>query len=315
MNFALMILLAFVLDLIFGDPKWLFHPVNLIAKIAKKIESLTRSKVTNLFIAGGITTFTVLMLTGLACFAIINVAYAIGSVLGDCVSVYFMYASLATNGLAMHALDVKKHIINNDLDKARESVSMIVGRDTKNLEFDGVARASVESVGENMVDGVIAPLVFMTLFGPIGAMVFKAASTMDSLFGYKNEKYLEFGFFPAKTDDVLTFIPARLSVIFTLITGLFLMISPTKILEICKRDCRKHPSPNSAFGEVLLAIIMNRSLGGEAIYNNKIVQRPILGDGPIVSTAEDIGLAVRSMFYIVFIATMICSVGRFLYEF
>lgn len=315
MNFALMILLAFVLDLIFGDPKWLFHPVNLMASFAKYFEKLTRTKFTNLYLAGGITTVAVLCLTAVSCFVIIKIGYFFGTALGDCISVYFMYASLATNGLAMHALEVKKHIVNKDLHKARESVGMIVGRDTTSLKYNDIARASVESIGENMVDGIIAPLLFMSIFGPVGAMVFKAASTMDSLFGYKNEKYMEFGFIPAKTDDVLTYIPARVSLLFTVVTGLFLLISPKKIISICKRDSRKHPSPNSAFGEVLLATIMNRSLGGEAIYNDKVIQRPILGDGPIVSSPEDIGLAVRSMFFIVFCSTMICAIGRYVYEF
>ncbi len=287
-----LILCAYALDLMFGDPKWMLHPVTIIARFAKKVESLIYR---DRYIHGFLLSLIVVGGTAFTVWGLLLGAKALHPYLHDALAIYLMYSALATRDLAAHAASVWQDLKEENLVEARNSVSMIVGRDTHQMGKAEISRATVESVGENMVDGVTAPLMFMLAFGPVGVWIFKAASTMDSLFGYKNERYTKFGYASAKLDDLLTYLPARLTLFPAMLAALFLKVNPLTVLRLAWRDGRKHESPNSAYGESYLSSLIKKRLGGEARYQGEVEMRPVIGEGDVVSSPDDISLAVKAM--------------------
>ena len=292
MHMIKLIFCAYALDMFFGDPKWMLHPVTVIARLAKKLERLLYR---DHYLSGFLFTLTVVGGTGLSVWGMLIGAKALHPYLYDALAIYLMYTALATRDLAAHAAEVWQNLKEENLVEARNSVSMIVGRDTHQMGKAEIARATVESVGENMVDGVTAPLMFMLAFGPVGVWIFKAASTMDSLVGYKNVRYQKFGYASAKLDDLLTYLPARLTLLPAMLAALFFKVNPLTVLRLALRDGRKHESPNSAYGESYLSSLINKRLGGEARYQGEVELRPLIGEGEPVSTPDDILLAVKAM--------------------
>lgn len=282
-----LVITAVALDLLLGDPRWLPHPVRLMAALAVFMEKFTRKRFRSEFIAGGVVAITVLFVTGGVSFFLIFGAGLLHPVAGDVAAVMLMYTTLAAKDLSVHGRAVQKALEEGNLVLARKKVAMIVGRDTEALDVTETARATVETVAENTVDGVTAPLFFAVLFGPVGAMVYKAANTLDSTFGYKNETYIRFGWCAAKFDDLVNYIPARLTAYGMAMASLLMGLNARNTLRILSRDGRKHPSPNSGLCESAMAGAMNIQLGGMSSYFGKPCEKPLLGDpGETISPAH-----------------------------
>jgi len=213
----------------------------------------------------------------------------------DLAAIYLLYSAMAARDLARHSGLVHEALQAHDLKLARQRVAMIVGRETAGLDEAGVSRACVESVAENIVDGVTAPLLWATFLGPTGVLLYKAVNTMDSLFGYKNERYREFGWAPARLDDLANYLPARLTALLVVIAAALLGHSPRNAFRIWRRDRRCHASPNSGQTEAAVAGALGIRLGGPATYFGVQVDKPTMGDADQPITARHILLANRLM--------------------
>ncbi|MDP2104691.1 MAG: adenosylcobinamide-phosphate synthase CbiB, partial [Desulfobulbaceae bacterium] len=293
--FSLLLGVAFVLDLVLGDPRWLPHPVRAIGWLARVCEGLWRRLVSGQRLAGVMTVLSVLTGVGGVVLVLIEIGQWIHPLAGDAVRLYFMYASFAARDLACHSQQVHAALADGDLPLARQRVAMIVGRETVSLDEVGVSRACVESVAENIVDGVTAPLLWAAVAGPVGAMAYKAVNTMDSMFGYKNERYCQFGWAPARLDDLANFLPARLTALMVVFASAFLGYAPRLSYHIWRRDRRNHSSPNSAHTEAAVAGALGIQLGGPSVYFGAVVDKPTIGDPHTPLTARHIVAVNRLM--------------------
>ena len=272
------ILIALALDMILGDPRWLPHPVRAMGWLIRRAEGFTRSTFGKGKIAGLIMCLGVVSFCSFIAWGVYEGASFINPLFGDLVGILLIYQALAARDMVWHSEQVRKHLANENLPAARKAVSMIVGRDVNALDKPAVTRASIESVAENLVDGVISPLFYAVIFGPIGAVAFKAISTLDSMVGYRNERYLTLGWASARLDDFANYIPARLTAPIIALAASLIKLSSKRTLLICLRDRTKHTSPNSAWSEASFAGALGVQLGGAAIYGNQIVEHPTLGD-------------------------------------
>lgn len=278
MTLAAQIAAAYGLDLLLGDPRWFPHPVKYIGRGALALEEPLRRHVTNQRLAGVIAVIAVVGGTAaLAAVALLAARHA-HPWLEDAVSILILYTTFATRDLAAHASAVDRALRRHDLPAARLLVSRIVGRDTDALDEVGVVRAAVESVAENTVDGVTAPLFFAALGGPILALAYKAISTLDSTFGYRNERYLHFGWASARLDDVAAWLPARLTLPVIAVAAACAGCRPVSAWRIGLRDCRKHASPNSGFAEAAMAGALGVQLGGPLLRKGHPVALPTMGE-------------------------------------
>lgn len=272
------VLAAFGVDLLFGDPRWLPHPVKFIGRFAAAIEAPLLRSFSNARLAGIVAVLAVLSVTGLVAFALIAGAARLHPIAGDIVSIALLYTCFAGRDLASHSHRVYRALAADDLPEARRRVAMLVGRDTEHLDEPEVVRGTVESVAENMVDGVTAPLFFAVLGGPVGALLYKAVNTLDSTFGYKTERYLQFGWASARLDDVVNYLPARLTAPLVVFTSALLGLRPLGAWRIFRRDGHKHPSPNSGLTEAAVAGALGVQLGGLNYYFGEPSERPRMGD-------------------------------------
>ncbi|MBU0681429.1 MAG: adenosylcobinamide-phosphate synthase CbiB [Proteobacteria bacterium] len=289
------IALALVLDQLLGDPRWLPHPVRLIGKLQVVLEKRTRQLIPPARIAGLLTVLLTLALTGGLTWGLLHGAQLLHPLISDVVAVILLYTSFAARDLARHATAVSQALQHNDIALARQRVAMIVGRDTAGLDEAGVTRAGVESVAESLVDGVTAPIFYALIAGPMGAMLYKAINTGDSMFGYKNERYQEFGWAAARLDDVANFVPARLTALLIPFAALCLGLKARGSLRILRRDCRAHASPNSGFPEAAVAGALDVQLGGSSSYFGKIISKPTIGDANQKIQGSHLGSAVNLM--------------------
>ncbi|HVO66184.1 MAG TPA: adenosylcobinamide-phosphate synthase CbiB [Syntrophales bacterium] len=278
MRLEYQILAAIFLDLLLGDPHWLPHPVKLIGRFASFLEAPLRRFFENPRVAGVMTVLLVLAVTGLTTYSIVMTAGLLHSFLADAVSIVFLYTTFAARDLIRHSSNVYKGLKKGNLAEARQKVALLVGRDTDRLDETDVIRATVESVAENTVDGVTAPLFFAVLAGPVGAMLYKAVNTLDSTFGYRNDRYIEFGWAAARLDDLVNFIPARLTALLIPFAAFFLRLSFLNSFKIIFRDRKKHPSPNSGLSEAGVAGALGVQLGGLNYYFGQPSFRATLGD-------------------------------------
>ncbi|HYA13029.1 MAG TPA: adenosylcobinamide-phosphate synthase CbiB [Syntrophales bacterium] len=278
MRLEYQILAAILLDLLLGDPRWLPHPVKLMGRYAAFLENPLRKSFRSPHMAGVLAVLLVLTVTGLATYAVIMAAGLLHPLFADVVSVIILYTTLAARDLIRHSLNVYHELKSGNLAEARKKVAMLVGRDTDILDETDIVRATVESVAENTVDGVTAPLFFAVLAGPVGAMLYKAVNTLDSTFGYRNERYIEFGWAAARLDDLVNFIPARLTALMIPIAAFFLRLSMLNSFKIIFRDRKKHPSPNSGLSEAAVAGALGVQLGGLNYYFGQPSFRATLGD-------------------------------------
>ena len=291
---------GFVLDTLFGDPPWLPHPVVLMGKAISALEKRLRARLPQTpqgeLLGGAVVAFTLpvgtFLLTSLVCLG----AAKLSPWLGLAVQMFWCGQALASKGLAQESTNVYRALIKPDLPAARKAVSRIVGRDTQNLTLEGVTKAAVETVAENASDGVIAPLLYMLLGGAPLALTYKAINTMDSMLGYKNEKYLYFGRAAAKLDDAANYLPSRLAGLLWCAAAALTGNSPKGAWRIWRRDRRCHASPNSAQTESACAGALGVQLAGPAYYFGEYYAKPTIGDPLRPIEPEDIRRANRMMY-------------------
>lgn len=308
---------GFLLDQLFGDPYFLPHPVRGIGWLIAKMEKMLRSgnpqeNSTEREAAerrqGKLLVAVVLLLTGMIAALLLCGAYAVHPKLGMVIEAVMTYQILAARCLQVESSKVWKQLNAGNLEGARKAVSMIVGRDTEHLTEEGVAKAAIETVAENTSDGVIAPMLYTALGGPVLGFLYKAVNTMDSMVGYKNEKYLHFGRAAAKLDDVVNYLPARISAL--LMIGAVLVsgknYSGKQAWWIWRRDNRKHASPNSAQTESVCAGALGIQLAGDASYFGKVVKKPYIGDPTKPVEPEDIRRTNRLMNRTAWICEILC---------
>lgn len=310
--------LGFFLDLMLGDPAAFPHPVRLIGKVITVLEHCllkTEQNKTEMFHRGILMVALVLTWTAAAASFLLLMAYRLNPYIGFAAEAFMTYQILAMKCLKQESMKVFRCLKEGNIKQSRVAVSMIVGRDTECLDKAGVIRAAVETVAENTSDGVIAPMLYLAIGGPILGFLYKAVNTMDSMVGYKNDKYLYFGRAAAKLDDILNFIPARISAYF--------MIAASFLLEKCfmqkeyswkharyiyKRDRRKHASPNSAQTESVCAGALGIRLAGDAVYFGKTVKKPYIGEALREVECEDILYANRLMYLSAWICELLCLI-------
>lgn len=302
---------GFVLDLIFGDPYWMPHPIRFIGNLIGAIEKkLNRSTATTkrLIGRGGLMVVLVLLITGAISAVIMLGAYLIHPILGAVIESIMTYQILATKCLKVESMKVYRELKRGDVEAGRRAVSMIVGRDTQVLDEIGITKAAVETVAENTSDGVIAPMIYTALGGPILGFIYKAINTMDSMVGYKNDRYLHFGRVAARLDDVANYIPSRISAYLMMLGCIFLGAdySVKGAYNIHKRDSRKHASPNSAQTESTCAGAFGIQLAGDAQYFGVVHKKPFIGDPKRPVEVEDIRRANNLLYATAFVSEIIC---------
>ena len=278
MNHLTALLLGFCIDLLLGDPRWLYHPVQAIGALISHLEPpLRRAFPRRLRLAGAVLVIAVVAITGIVTGGVLFLLFRLHPVAGFVGETIVCWLILATKSLRTESMKVVKALETGTLDDGRKAVSMIVGRDTEHLSEEEVLKAAVETVAENASDGILAPLLFAAVLGPVGGMCYKAVNTMDSMVGYKNDRYLDFGRAAAKVDDVLNFLPARISG-FLMCLAAYLGFDGKNAFRIFFRDRKNHASPNSAHTEAACAGALGLQLGGTHDYFGKPVVKPTIGD-------------------------------------
>lgn len=289
---VLAMIIGFILDMCFGDPYWMPHPVRAMGWLISRME-------TGLFklfpkgkggeqLAGVFLTVGVLLVTGTAAYSILGIAGSIHPLLALFIESILCYQMLAAKGLKTESMKVYEAFLRGDTQGARGAVSMIVGRDTEPLSKEGIIKATVETVAENTSDGVVAPLFYMAIGGAQWACLYKAVNTMDSMVGYKNETYINFGRAAAKLDDLLNLIPSRLAAMLMIGASAFLRMDIRNAVKIYKRDRYNHKSPNSAQTEAVCAGALQIQLAGDAYYFGILYEKPTIGDDLRSIEPEDI---------------------------
>ena len=316
---------GFLMDQIFGDPYFLPHPIRGIGWLIAKTEKVLRSgnpqenspeREAAERRQGKLLVAIVLLLTGMFTALILVGAYALYPKIGMVVEAVMTYQILAARCLQVESGKVWKQLKAGNVEAAREAVSMIVGRDTAQLDQTGVAKAAIETVAENTSDGVIAPMIYTAIGGPVLGFLYKAINTMDSMVGYKNDRYMLFGRAAAKLDDVVNFIPARISAVLMILACLFTDRDFRKgehrtavcrrAYKIWKRDRFCHASPNSAQTESVCAGALGIRLAGDASYFGKIVKKPYIGDATYPVEIEDIPRVNELMYRTAAICELLC---------
>ncbi len=295
MIISLQIMLALIVDQLLGDPRWLPHPVKAIAFCGTWLEKKLRSILPDQVMAGLATIILMIMISASVTWLFIGTCRAIHPLLGWTCTIIILWLSVAARDLWRHSHEVYLALKSENLEKSRQKVGLIVGRDTSNLNEKEIARAAIESVAESLVDGVTAPIFYAFLGGPIGAMIYKTINTGDSMFGYKNDEYLDFGRWPARLDDIANFIPARLTGLLIPLAALILGLNGKKSWQILTRDRKNHASPNSGHSEAAMAGALNIQLGGASSYFGKTINKPTMGDKEEEVSARHIMTANRLM--------------------
>ncbi|MBR5091115.1 MAG: cobalamin biosynthesis protein CobD, partial [Ruminiclostridium sp.] len=293
---AMPLVIGFLLDALIGDPYTLPHPIRLIGRLISALERLVRAHFKSLTAGGAFLAVTVLLLSAGTAFGVVFLCYRLNVWLGVTAESVLCYYMIAARCLRDESMKVYSAVAGDDTEKARKAVSMIVGRDTEVLDRDGIIRAAVETVAENSSDGVTAPIMYMALFGAVGGVFYKAANTMDSMIGYKNEKYEKLGKLAAKLDDVLNFLPSRLTALTMILSAFLLGQDGKNAWRIWRRDRRKHASPNSAQTESVCAGALDVRLAGDAWYFGELHKKPYIGDDIRPIENEDIRRANRLMY-------------------
>ncbi len=274
--------IGFGIDLIVGDPHSIPHPVVLIGKLISALEKVLRKvfpkTVKGENIAGGVLWLLVVAISTVVPALILWIGYRVTPWLGLALESIMCWQILATKSLKDESMKVHAALETGDIVKSRYAVSMIVGRDTAELDDAAVTRAAVETVAENTSDGIVAPLIFLAIGGAPLGFFYKAVNTMDSMLGYVEEPYKNIGLVPAKMDDVMNFVPARLSALIMLVAGWFLKLDVKNGWKIFKRDRINHASPNSAQTESVCAGLLGLRLAGDAYYHGVLHKKKYIGD-------------------------------------
>ena len=311
LTLVIKIWIAYLLDLIFGDPQNIIHPVQVIGKminigekslLGKKYKSDRKYK----FFAGMILNITVISLT-------YGITYLIdksseNSIILTVAEIYLMYTVFSINSLAREGNRVYNILKEGNIERARKDLSYLVSRDTETMDEKMIIRSTMETISENTVDGIVAPMLYMFLGGLPLSMTYKAINTFDSMVGYKNEKYMDFGKFSAKLDDVANFIPARITGILIVIASMILGYDYKNSLKIFIRDRKNHSSPNSGHAEAGVAGALGVQFGGKVSYFGKEVDKPVIGDKTKDFELEDIKKNIKIMYATSFLSLVLFSV-------
>lgn len=310
----IILLAAVILDLLIGDPKFYTHPVVLIGRLIKFLEKKLKNNSESEAIQkikGIILVIVVLLLTFVITYIVIFIGSTLNYYLGIIIKVLILYTTLAIKGLSKAALEIFNQLIEGDVAGARRSLNMIVGRDTNQLKENEIIRGTIETVAENTSDGIIAPLFYFLLGGPIAAVLYKAINTMDSMLGYRNEEYQYFGWAAARLDDVVNYIPARLTAILIVISSYIYRKDYKKSFKIIIRDAKKHVSPNAGYPEAAIAGALNIQLGGINYYFGKESKKALLGDKivdfKIKQIKETVNLMIITTFSFILIMMFIIN--------
>lgn len=269
---------GYLLDLIIGDPHKLPHPVRAIGLLIKSVEKLIYKKTRLLKFKGLLLLIIVSTVTFSISYLLVHFSSSLDKYLGYLVSTVLIFQILATKSLFTETNKVYKSLKNGDLTEAKKKLSYLVSRDCENMKEEDVVRSTIETISENIVDGVTSPLFYILLGGAPLGMLYKAVNTLDSMVGYKNSRYSDFGYFSAKFDDVVNFVPARLTSLIILISTFLLRYNYINAFKILFRDNCKHSSPNSGWAEAPVAGALNITLGGKVSYFGKVHNKPEIGD-------------------------------------
>jgi adenosylcobinamide-phosphate synthase len=302
---------ALLLDLMLGDPRWLPHPVVIIGRLITALESVLTRITPHKKLAGILLLLLTAGSAGTAAWLLIRGSYLLHPLAGFLASAGISYTCLATRSLHRESALVADALAAGNIAEARRWLAYIVGRDTDALDESEIWRALIETVAENTSDGIIAPLFWLTLAGPVGGMVYKAVSTLDSMVGYRNQRYLEFGWASARMDDLLNFVPARLTALLMILAAPLAGLSPKGALAVTRRDRLKHPSPNSGHPEAAAAGALGVRLGGSASYKGILSWKEYIGS-PLAPLDER---AYRGMLTLMYLTTLLmaaaCIAGAF----
>jgi adenosylcobinamide-phosphate synthase len=292
----LVIIAAVALDLLVGDPRWLPHPVVGIGRLISALEKVLRRLIRNEHTAGALLLVTVVGVTCLLAVVLLKGASAANPYLGVAVATLLSWTCLAARSLHGESKLVADRLADGDLPGARHYLSRIVGRDTYDLNEQEIWRALVETVAENTSDGIISPLFYLMVGGPVLGLAYKAVNTLDSMVGYKNERYLKFGWASARFDDLANWFPARLTGLLMAVVAPFVGLSATRAFTMMVRDGGNHSSPNSGIPEAATAGALGVRLGGTNCYFGKPVEKPTIGDPLRELSREAYQGAIRLMY-------------------
>jgi adenosylcobinamide-phosphate synthase len=276
--FAWYMVAGFALDYLLADPQYSLHPVRIMGRAVTRAERVFRNLSLSPFRAGLLFALSLILGAWIVAALLVLAAAAVSPVLAGAVNIVLIYFCVSARSLEKEALAIRKSLVAGRLEDARNTLAMIVGRDVDPLDESGVSRAAVETVAENLVDGVISPLFFAAVGGAPLAVAFKMASTLDSMVGYKDEEYLYFGKAAARIDDIANFIPARISVFVISLAAFLLFRSGSTALSVARRDRRRHSSPNAGYPEAAFAGALSVQLGGPNYYQGELVDKPYIGE-------------------------------------
>lgn len=301
---------AYILDMIAGDPRWVPHPVVIIGRAIGFLEDAIRKLTFVDNKKGGIILwFAVVLPVYLIAWFVVEGSFAISFLVGTVVTIVLASTTLATRSLFNESKIVIDALDEGDIVEARRRLSMIVGRDTENLDERGILRAVIETVAENLSDGIIAPMFYLALGGLPLAMAYKAVNTLDSMVGYNNEKYGDIGCFSAKIDDVCNWVPARLTGFIIVAVSFILRLNWKDSFRIMRRDGRNHSSPNSGVPEAAIAGALGIRLGGRIQYFGRISDKPSIGDEIKEMDRKDVTKAWAVMFLSSLMMAVVCAMA------
>lgn len=310
MSFIIKILIAFILDLIFGDPQKILHPVQVIGKmitfLENKLYKFGKNNRIVMVFWGAILSLIVVISTFFLMFLVLLLSKKYKTIF-TVIEIYLMYTVFSVKSLGKCGEKIYKILKMGNLEKAKKELSNFVSRDTENMDKITVIRSTMETISENITDGIIAPMFFLFLGGLPLAMSYKAINTLDSMIGYKNKKYEYFGKFAAIFDDVVNFIPARISGVCITVASFILRYNYKRAWNTFKRDRKKHKSPNSAHSESAVAGALGVQFGGPTSYFGKVVEKPTIGKKLKEFKTEDIRRNIRLMYVTSFVTLIIFS--------
>ena len=300
---------GFVLDFIFGDPSWLYHPVRIIGKGIELGERILRKlfREKHLVLAGAVLWVFIAGVSFLIPLGLLFLAQKLHPGVRFALETFWCFQILAARSLCRESGKVYDRLQENDLPGARRAVSMIVGRDTESLTEEGVTKAAVETVAENTSDGVTAPLIYMMIGGAPLGFLYKAVNTMDSMLGYKNDRYLYFGRIPAGMDDIFNYIPARITALAMIAAAYVTGLDGKNAWRVYRRDRKKHASPNAAQTESVCAGALRVQLAGDAVYFGKLYKKEFIGDRLRPIEPRDIKRAQRLMYVTALLLLLLCG--------
>lgn len=306
----LLLAAAFAADLLLGDPRRLPHPVVGIGRLISGLEALLYDRIRWRRLGGLLLAGLTLLVTGFLAWGVLALATRLHPVFGLFIAGWLAWTCLAVRELHRQSAVVVNYLAVGDLTGARQALGMIVGRDTAELDEQAILRACIETVAENSADGIVAPLVYLGLGGPLAGILYKAVSTMDSMVGYKNARYREFGTVAARLDDLLNWLPARLTALLMMIGSGPLGLAAGNAWRIARRDGHKHASPNAGLPEATAAGALGVQLGGPACYFGRWQEKPTFGDAGRPLTIDDYRRMVKLMYAVAVMALVLaCGLG------